>query len=92
VARLASTRAGISGWVLFRVRAEPGRAEEGDPVQVGDQRAALVGQGEQLVAQPGHGEDVDLPAAVRITYPGSCRTRMVRLSWYMAGSPPLVRA
>src|SRR5690348_14822937 len=42
-------------------RAEPGRAEEGDPVQVGDQRPAVTGQGEQLLAQPGHGEDIDLP-------------------------------
>src|SRR5690349_19886401 len=42
-------------------RAEPGRAEEGDPVQVGDQRAAVTGQGEQFLVQPGHGEDVDFP-------------------------------
>jgi hypothetical protein len=49
-----------------------------DLVQVGDHRAAFIGQREQPLAQPGHGGGIDPPAAVRTACRGTRRTRMIR--------------
>lgn len=59
-------------------RPRPSRIDERNPVQVHDQRPAVICQLIQALPQLGHGRNVDLPGDRAITTPCSSRTAMSR--------------